>query len=223
MNPMNLESIQHQVQDLQKQALEKINQAKNLVELDQARTQFLGKKGQLTDLLKQIGLLPADQRSAVGQWVNIAKQQLLTSVEELQEFFKHSKLQSQLESEWLDVTLPGRASCGMGSLHPVTRIRERLEQLFLSEGFIVVEGPEIEDDFHNFEALNFPSIILRALCMILFILIMACCYVLILPQFKFELCKVQALPCESSPRVECIDMNLILHIPPCSIKLKVWS
>jgi len=148
--------MQKQLQILLENAKKSIVSAENLAGLEQIRTQFLGKKSQLTDLLKNVGTLPPEQRSQIGQVVNAVKQQLLVALKERTDFLTELALNAKLESESIDITLPGRSAEGVGSLHPVTRIRERIEQLFISQGFSVVEGPEIEDDYHNFEALNFP-------------------------------------------------------------------
>src|SRR5262249_31753747 len=133
-----------------------IHAVENLPALEQVRSHFLGKKGQLTELLKQLSTLPPDQRSVVGQAVNQAKQTLLNALQAQEAHLKESALAVKLQNQRLDVTLPGRSVQSVGHLHPVTRIRMRLEQLFLSQGFRVIEGPEIEDDYHNFAALNFP-------------------------------------------------------------------
>lgn len=148
--------MQDQLQTLLENAQKSIISAENLVALEQIRTQFLGKKSQLTDLLKNVGTLPPEQRSQIGQVVNTVKQQLLATLKERSDYLTELTLNAKLASESIDVTLPGRSAAGIGSLHPVTRIRERIEQLFASQGFSVVEGPEVEDDYHNFEALNFP-------------------------------------------------------------------
>lgn len=128
----------------------------HLATLEQIRVRLFGKKGQLTELLKGLGKMPAEQRAEMGQVVNHAKEELTKilklRIEELQNF----ELQKQLASQRIDVTLPGRGQ-GLGSLHPVTRVRERIEQLFNSMGFDIFDGPEIEDEYHNFEALNMPS------------------------------------------------------------------
>lgn len=147
--------MQNQINGLIKEAEQAFNAATSLVLLEQTRTQFLGKKGRLTDLLKNVGKLPPEERSEIGKVVNIAKQQIVTSLQFREAVLKKAELDEKLASETLDVTLPGRATIPKGSVHPVNRIRERIEALFVSEGFSVVEGPEIETDYYNFEALNF--------------------------------------------------------------------
>jgi phenylalanyl-tRNA synthetase alpha chain len=128
----------------------------NLVDLQQARAQFLGKKGQLTELLKQLGSASAEERSRLGQELNLAKQAILESADKQEAQLKSAELSKQLDAEAIDVTLPGRGQ-QRGSLHPVTRVQQRIEDCFNSIGFSVAEGPEIEDPFHNFEALNMPD------------------------------------------------------------------
>jgi len=136
--------------------LESIHQAQNLQALDQIRVQVLGKKGQLTDYLKSLGNLPAEERPKVGQAVNLAKQQIQELIEQREEALRTAELAAKLAAESIDVTMMGRGQ-DLGNLHPVTRTRERIEEFFKRVGFSVAEGPEIEDDFHNFEALNIPS------------------------------------------------------------------
>ena len=130
--------------------------ADNLEALDQIRVSYLGKKGELTALLKTLGSLPGDERKAAGQEINKAKQGVQQSIEARKSTLEEAKLQAKLASECVDVTLPGRGQQA-GGLHPVTRTMQRIESLFSQLGFTVEEGPEIEDDFHNFEALNIPE------------------------------------------------------------------
>ncbi len=124
--------------------------------LDAVRVQYLGKKGELTALLKQLGTLPADERPAAGQRINDAKQRVAAAIDARKQSLDAEGLAAQLASESIDVTLPGRGM-DRGGLHPVTRARRRIETLFREAGFDVEEGPEIEDEFHNFEALNIPE------------------------------------------------------------------
>jgi phenylalanyl-tRNA synthetase alpha chain len=149
--------MQDQINQLLAEANQAITTAKDLNAIDQIRTRFLGKKGQLTELLKNVGTLPGDQRSAMGQMVNTTKQTLMATLLDRTEHLQKAALAHKLKSETIDITLPGRTTQQTGALHPVTRMLERIEYLFTSIGFAVVEGPEIEDDYHNFEALNFPA------------------------------------------------------------------
>jgi phenylalanyl-tRNA synthetase alpha chain len=138
------------------QAKAAINDASDLSILDDARVRYLGKSGLLTAQLKNLGKLPKEQRPAAGQAINRAKQELESLIETRKGALEQEALQQRLASERIDVTLPGRG-VGQGGLHPVTRTLERIEELFANAGFKVAEGPEIEDDFHNFEALNIPA------------------------------------------------------------------
>lgn len=133
-----------------------INSTTDLASLDQIRIQVLGKKGQLTEYLKSLGNLSAEERPKIGQAVNLAKQKIQDLIQAREATLRNAELAEKLSKESVDVTLPGRGS-PLGSMHPVTRTRERIEAFFKSVGFAVAEGPEIEDDYHNFEALNIPS------------------------------------------------------------------
>ncbi|HEB81390.1 MAG TPA: phenylalanine--tRNA ligase subunit alpha, partial [Gammaproteobacteria bacterium] len=141
---------------LSEDALARINAADSLEALDQIRVDYLGKKGELTSLLKTLGKLPAEERKAAGQDINNAKRELQQALEARKGALEAEKLNARLASEKVDVTLPGRGQQA-GGLHPVTRTMARIESLFSRLGFTVEQGPEIEDDFHNFEALNIPS------------------------------------------------------------------
>ncbi len=142
--------------ELEKQATREIQAMQDLNGLDEVRVRYLGKKGLLTAQLKQLGQLPPEERPAAGQAINHTKQVVQQSIETRREELRVSALRDKLSSERIDVSLPGRGQLP-GGLHPVTRTMERIERLFAGMGFRVVEGPEIEDDYHNFEALNIPS------------------------------------------------------------------
>ena len=137
-------------------AREAIDAAGDNAALDQVRVEFLGKKGQITDLLKGLGKLSADERPAAGALINKVKQELQEIINVRKAELDNAAIAAKLASETLDVTLPGRRG-DAGGLHPVTRTIERIEAFFANIGFDVVEGPEIEDDYHNFEALNIPA------------------------------------------------------------------
>ncbi|MGB5339620.1 MAG: phenylalanine--tRNA ligase subunit alpha [Gammaproteobacteria bacterium] len=142
--------------DLEQQALQDIASAGDPAALDEVRVRLLGKKGELTEQLKQLGKLPAAERPAAGQEINRIKQQLQQVIEQRRAELDSVVLAQRLASERVDVTLPGRGQ-HHGGLHPVTITMRRIEQLFMPLGFSVAEGPEIEDDYHNFEALNIPA------------------------------------------------------------------
>ena len=142
--------------ELEQQALQAVAEASDAATLDDVRVRYLGKKGLLTQQLKQLGTLPAEQRPAAGQEINRVKQQVQQAIETRGEVLQASLLNEQLARETVDVTLPGRGQI-RGGLHPVTQTLRRIEQLFRPLGFTVEEGPEIEDDHHNFGALNIPD------------------------------------------------------------------
>lgn len=144
------------IDSLLAQATSEINEADAPSALDQVRVQYLGKKGSLTEQLKGLKDVPADQRKAVGQSINKAKQVLQKAIEARKNELEAQVLQQKLASETIDVTLPGRGQ-NSGGLHPVTRTIQRIESFFHGQGFMTAEGPEIEDDYHNFEALNIPD------------------------------------------------------------------
>ncbi len=135
---------------------EAVMQATSTQELDDVRVQYLGKKGELTALLKGLGKLSPEERPQAGAKINEAKQALQVKINERKDTLEVAALEAKLAAETIDVTLPGRGQ-ELGGLHPVTKTMERIEEFFASIGYNVEEGPEIEDDYHNFEALNIPS------------------------------------------------------------------
>ncbi len=145
-----------QLQEIVAQAEAAIANADNPQALDDVRVQYMGKKGQLTELLKGLGKLDPSERREAGQQINEAKQQVQTSINARKELLKAEELKAKLEAERLDVTLPGR-NAAVGGVHPVTQTIRRIEQFFGDLGFSVKEGPEVEDGFHNFDALNIPA------------------------------------------------------------------
>ncbi len=138
------------------QAKADIDAAGNVAELDQVRVTYLGKKGSLTERLKQLGKLSAEERPQAGQAINDAKEIVQEAINERREFLDNERINVKIAGERVDVTLPGRGE-GSGGLHPITQTLERIESLFAQMGFEIAEGPEVEDDFHNFEALNIPE------------------------------------------------------------------
>lgn len=144
------------IQALVSAAIAEIQACASLASLDQIRVRLLGKKGELTSQLKNLGQMDADARRAAGAIVNTAKEQLSVALDMRRGELEAEQLAHKLAAETIDVTLPGRGQT-MGGFHPVTQVRQRIEQLFRSAGFSVVDGPEIEDDWHNFEALNIPG------------------------------------------------------------------
>ncbi|MGB5438535.1 MAG: phenylalanine--tRNA ligase subunit alpha [Gammaproteobacteria bacterium] len=144
------------MEEIEKQSTLDIAGATDPAALDDVRVRYLGKKGLLTLQLKQLGKLPAEERRDAGQEINRVKQQLQRALDARGETLKSAALDAQLTAEKIDVTLSGRGQ-QQGGLHPVTITMRRIEKLFEPLGFSVAEGPEIEDDFHNFGALNIPD------------------------------------------------------------------
>ncbi len=142
--------------ELETAALNEVAAAADAAALDATRVRYLGKKGLLTQQLKQLGGLPAGERPAAGQAINRAKQALQQAIEARGQALQSAALDVELAEQTIDVSLPGRGELS-GGLHPVTRTLRRIERLFTPLGFSVAEGPEIEDDYHNFEALNVPD------------------------------------------------------------------
>lgn len=145
-----------QLTDIVAAAQAAVASASNPSELDQVRVDYLGKKGLLTEQLKSLGKLSAEERPAAGQLINEAKQQVQDSINARNDELKAAELASKLAAEQIDVSLPGRRA-QVGGFHPVSKTIQRIEAFFGDLGFRVVEGPEVEDDFHNFDALNIPS------------------------------------------------------------------
>ena len=138
------------------QALEAVEQAADVNALAQLRVQYLGKKGELTQVMKTLGNIPAEERPRVGAMVNDAKERVQGVLNARKSDMEAAAMNARLAAERVDVTLPGRGQTS-GGLHPVTRTMERIEEFFSRIGYAVAEGPEVEDDYHNFEALNIPG------------------------------------------------------------------
>ena len=137
-------------------ATESIQTSQDLKALDAVRVEFLGKKGELTQQLKSLGKLPVEEKKAAGQKINEGKRQLQQQIEQRRQSLEAQALDERLQSEAIDVTLPGRGK-NTGGLHPVTRTIVRINSLFSDLGFSITEGPEVENDYYNFEALNIPA------------------------------------------------------------------
>lgn len=144
------------LEDIKAEAAAAIDAAADVAALEELRVSYLGKKGALTGLLKGLGQLSAEERPKAGAEINAVKQVLNEQLNARKESLQTEALSAQLAAETIDVTLPGRRA-EAGALHPITRTIQRMETFFASMGFDVVEGPEIEDDYHNFEALNIPA------------------------------------------------------------------
>ncbi len=142
--------------NLLEQASDSIGRSNDMAALDAVRVAYLGKKGEITAQLKNLGQLPAEERPAAGQAINQVKVKIQALFEARKTALGDAAIASRLESETVDITLPGRRA-GAGGLHPVTLTMNRIDKMFGKLGFDVAEGPEVEDDFHNFEALNIPE------------------------------------------------------------------
>ena len=145
-----------ELRDLLEQALEEVAAAADEHGLDDVRIRYLGKKGEVTQRLKQLGSLPEAERPAAGQAINQAKQQVQEALNRRKTELQQELLAQRLAGERIDISLPGRGQRS-GGLHPITLTLQEIERLFVEIGFTVVDGPEIEDDYHNFAALNIPE------------------------------------------------------------------
>ncbi len=137
-------------------AKQAVVKTQDLPALEQIKVQYLGKKGELTQLLKGLGQLPKEERPKTGQAINAAKEAIQTLIKERSNSLEQLIVQEKLSTERIDVTLSGRGR-KFGSLHPVTHVANRLTDIFMQMGFSIESGPEIEDEYHNFEALNIPA------------------------------------------------------------------
>ncbi|MGE8359232.1 phenylalanine--tRNA ligase subunit alpha [Pseudomonas sp.] len=138
------------------QALEAVSHTDDVNALEQLRVHYLGKKGELTQAMKTLGNLSAEERPKAGALINAAKDQVQDALNTRKALLEQAALDAKLAAERIDVTLPGRGQAS-GGLHPVTRTLERVEQFFTRIGYGIAEGPEVENDYHNFEALNIPG------------------------------------------------------------------
>ena len=144
------------IEEILTQALQALANANDLNQLDQVRVHYLGKKGLFTLQMKELGSLEPEQRKAAGQVINTARDSFQAALESRKTDLESAELNARLANERIDVSLPGRGQTTAG-LHPVTITLRRIAKIFASVGFDVVEGPEIEDDYHNFGALNIPE------------------------------------------------------------------
>jgi phenylalanyl-tRNA synthetase alpha chain len=148
--------MQDRLKELQAEALEKVAAAADLKELNDIRVSYLGKKGPITEVLKGMGKLSAEERPMMGALANEVRDAISGQIEVKQHELEEAAVQKQLAAEQIDVTLPGRP-VKTGSHHPLTSIIEEIEDLFIGMGYTVEEGPEVEKDYYNFEALNLPK------------------------------------------------------------------
>ncbi|MCS7175798.1 phenylalanine--tRNA ligase subunit alpha [Pseudothermotoga sp.] len=142
--------------ELKEKALKEIELAQDLTQLERIRVTYLGKKGLITEQMRSIGKLPLEERPRAGQVLNELRDSLERALEEKRKFLEAKEAEKSLQKLWIDVTLPG-AIRRVGHPHPISKVLEEIETIFVSMGFKVVEGPEIEDSWHNFDALNTPE------------------------------------------------------------------
>ncbi len=145
-----------QLEAIEKKAFEELTAAQDLKDLDAVRVKYLGKKGELTAILKQMGKLSAEERPVIGQLANQVRAQIEERLEETKANLEAHLLDQRLATETLDVTMPGKRSV-LGKKHPITIVLDELKEIFIGMGFDVAQGPEVELDYYNFEALNIPK------------------------------------------------------------------
>ncbi|HCA29619.1 MAG TPA: phenylalanine--tRNA ligase subunit alpha [Ruminococcaceae bacterium] len=148
--------MKEKLEQLRSQVLERLDEISERKELDDLRVKVMGKKGQLTEVLRGMGALPAEERPKVGQLVNQLRAELETRFDEIETRMEEQLKNARLAEETLDITMPGKKR-KTGGLHPLNRVLEELIDIFQSMGFDVVDGPEVETDYYNFEALNVPK------------------------------------------------------------------
>lgn len=148
--------MKEQLEALQQEALQKIEASDSLGALQEVRVAYLGKKGQVTALLKGLGKLDKEERPKMGAMVNEVREALEAAISTVEAKLEAAALEKQLAEETIDITLPGR-KVTQGHLHPLTKINEEIEDYFMNMGYTIAEGPEIESDYFNFECLNLPK------------------------------------------------------------------
>ena len=148
--------LEDQIQQLQAAALERIEDARSMEALEAVRVDVLGRKGSLGQFSKEFGKLTPAERATAGKALNAAKEKLESAFDARKQAFDSAALNERLQAEWIDLTLPAPGP-RPGSLHPVTQVQMELEDLFTSLGFAVLDGPEVETEYHNFDALNIPA------------------------------------------------------------------
>jgi len=147
--------LENQISELRAEALNRIATAHSSEEIEAVRVEVLGRKGALTQISKEMGKLAPEERARVGKLLNSAKQAVEAAIEERKQDFEAAAMDARLNAEWIDLTLPAPGPRA-GSLHPITQIQMEIEDLFVSLGFMVRDGPEVETEYHNFDALNIP-------------------------------------------------------------------
>ncbi|MDY6408180.1 MAG: phenylalanine--tRNA ligase subunit alpha [Pseudomonadota bacterium] len=149
--------MQEKINELRPELLTAIEKADTVVALEAVRVQALGKNGQITGLMKTLGGLSPEERKSAGQVLNVFKNEIATALDQKKEILETKALNEKLQSESVDVTLPARPELNQGRIHPIAQVIEETLTIFAQMGFDLAEGPDIEDDWHNFEALNMPA------------------------------------------------------------------
>lgn len=148
--------MEEKLKELKERAIEKIKEANTMPNLEKARVHYLGKKGELTEILRGMGSLSPEERPLIGKIANIVRENIENTLEEARRAIKDRELEIRLESEAIDVTMPGK-EIKLGKRHPLTQAMDDLKNIFISMGFQVAEGPEVETVYYNFDALNAPK------------------------------------------------------------------
>ncbi len=148
--------MKNMLEQIKHTAVDALEHCSNLKFLEDLRVQYLGKKGELTQILKQMGKLSAEERPVIGQLANEVRAKIEEEISVRMKQLKEEKLQNQLQAEKIDVTMPGK-KFDIGKKHPLTLVMDEIKEIFLGMGFDVVDGPEVELDYYNFEALNIPK------------------------------------------------------------------
>ncbi|MBD8499851.1 phenylalanine--tRNA ligase subunit alpha [Paenibacillus arenosi] len=148
--------MKERLEALRTEALAMLEQVQDVQQLNDLRIKYLGKKGALTEILRGMGSLSAEERPVIGQVANVVRDSIEGRLQELQEAFIREETERKLQAETIDVTLPGRPMA-RGSVHPLSKVTQELEDIFIGMGYQVAEGPEVEQDYYNFEALNLPK------------------------------------------------------------------
>ncbi len=148
--------MKERLEALKQEALQELEQVQSQQELNELRIKYLGKKGPLTEILRGMGALSAEERPVIGQVANDVRAAIESVVEEKQAAYLQGETEARLRAERIDVTLPGRPS-PQGAVHPLNKVVQEIEDIFIGMGFTIAEGPEVETDYYNFEALNLPK------------------------------------------------------------------
>jgi len=148
--------MKEKLEALRQEALDQLQGVEDVQQLNDLRVKYLGKKGALTEILRGMGALSAEERPVIGQVANEVRGAIEAVIESKQEAFQKAETEKRLQAEKVDVTLPGR-KMKQGGVHPLNRVIEEIEEIFIGMGYEIAEGPEVETDYYNFEALNLPK------------------------------------------------------------------